>query len=127
MLTKSVSNHLITYVSSSIINRIGIDDKSKDAVFVTTNKTRPLWTNDDPKGEGDTNHSMKHLIDWLTTDDNWIRYKGKNNSGKSKTQWTFFFNSFHLFIVRITILSLVLFYLIQLSSVVDQWIRCFIE
>ena len=73
----------------------GIDDDSEELVFCNKtcykqakkNNTRPLWTNDGPKGTDDPNHSMKHLIDWLTTGDNWIKYKGKNNSGKSKSQF----------------------------------------
>ena len=72
-----------------------IEDASKELVFCNKtcfkqakkNNTRPLWTNDGPKGKDDPNHSMKHLIDWLTTGDNWIKYKGKNNSGKSKSQF----------------------------------------
>ena len=67
---------------------------AKNLSFVTRlvinkqkNNTRPLWTNAGPKGKDDLNHSMKHLIDQLTTGDNWIKYKGKNNNGKSKSQF----------------------------------------
>ena len=60
---------------------------TRHAISRQKNNTRSLWTNDGPKGKDDPNHSMKHLIDWLTTGDKWVKYKGKNNNGKSKSQF----------------------------------------
>ena len=52
------------------------------------NKQRYLWNNDGLGGKDDPNNSLKLLIDWLTTGENWTKYKGKNNNGKSKLQYS---------------------------------------
>ena len=46
------------------------------------------WHNDGKDGEDDGNNSERILLDWLTEQGNWIKYKGKNNSGKTKLRYS---------------------------------------
>ena len=48
---------------------------------------RLQWDKDGKDGLEDPNNSMRILIEWLTTGSNWLKYKGKNNNGKSKMQY----------------------------------------
>jgi hypothetical protein len=54
---------------------------------MAANVRKPSWNNDGANGPGDPNTSEKILLDWLTDEGNYSRYRGKNNNGVKKIQF----------------------------------------
>jgi hypothetical protein len=48
---------------------------------------RPGWHNDGAKGPEDPVTSERILLDWLTEEGNYSKYRGKNNNGVSKNKY----------------------------------------
>jgi hypothetical protein len=57
------------------------------AVNGTGDSSRGKWTSDGIKGPDDAHTSMKILIDWMTTEGNYSKYRGKDNNGVTKMQF----------------------------------------
>jgi hypothetical protein len=51
---------------------------------MSANIRKPSWNNDGANGQGDPNTSEKILLDWLTDEGNYSKYRGKNNNGIKK-------------------------------------------
>eukprot|EP00978_Attheya_sp_CCMP212_P009532 scaffold22545_cov61-Attheya_sp.AAC.3 len=49
-------------------------------------KRRPAWSNDCANGPDDPKNSERILLDWLVTEGNYVRFRGKGNSGTTKLQ-----------------------------------------
>jgi hypothetical protein len=54
---------------------------------IASNFRKPNWNNDGADGPGDPNTSEKILLEWLTNEGNYSKYRGKNNNGVKKIQF----------------------------------------
>jgi hypothetical protein len=54
---------------------------------MAANIRKPSWNNDGAKGLGDPITSERILLDWLTAEGNYSKYRGKNNNGIKKIQF----------------------------------------
>ena len=56
-----------------------------DAERIVDSSSRIFWDKDGKKGAADPKTSMSVLLDWLTEDENYKKYRGKNNKGVRKS------------------------------------------
>jgi hypothetical protein len=53
----------------------------------SSESNRVPWDKDGKKGQDDPHTSMKILIEWMTTEGNYSRYRGKGNNSVTKLQF----------------------------------------
>jgi hypothetical protein len=55
--------------------------------IITEQSSRTNWTSDGKNGPTDPTTLMKILLDWILTEGNYSRYRGKNNDGARKVEF----------------------------------------
>jgi hypothetical protein len=92
--------HMICYQGAILMNKNGDDLPPLPEFQVACSKgcyktvmkagaesNRVPWDKDGKKGQDDPHTSMKILVDWMTTEGNYSRYRGKGNNGVTKLQF----------------------------------------